>query len=393
MAKRRGNQEGHIGQRANGLWQCAITIKGEDGKPRRVFRYAKTRAEAAKKLQALQQEQAAGSPTPRAQITLRKAAEEYLEQKQQSGAWSVRTYKIASDILRVHVLPTLGDKRLTDIDVRAVTRWLGAMGNTRTAQLSHQHLRATLALAVRYEWIGRNVAALVPAPKVVPRKPPDTSRADARRILEVMRDLPNQPVSYNLGDYYYLLACLLLGCGLRIGEALGLSWNDWQPEAHTLTVTKKLTHKDGRNYGGFVLSPPKTAAGVRTIAVPRFVAEALESRRASQEAHREAAGDAWANEWGLVFTTDAGRPLAYRNVSDSVRRILARGGIEGVRFHDLRHGHASLLIDDGVPLSVISAALGHKDVGITGRIYIHKLKGVDTRTAAAMEGLVGEEQG
>jgi integrase len=367
--------EGSIYQRKDGLWCAAVTIDRKQ-----VVRYAKTRALAAQKLQELQAMAAGGLPEARKDITVEQLCQEYLEHKK--PRWSPRSYGIAEGVIRLHLIPKLGAVKLAALDGRRVAVWLRGMGQTRTAQLARGHLSAACDLALRYDWMPRNPVKLTDAPKVVVAKPKDLGRDDIRAILSAAKTPPEKSpqVCKATDTDYYPVVAVLLGCGLRIGECLALRWEDWQEAGRTLSVCHTLTRsgKDGR-HGAFELKPPKTIAGVRELVAPGFVAEALAGIQRRESAQ------------GLIFCTASGGALDANNVRRGVMKLLKRSGIEGIGLHHLRHAHASLLLDDGVPLTIVASVLGHADASITARVYSHKLKGSHARVAQTMDELLGKD--
>jgi integrase len=137
--------------------------------------------------------------------------------------------------------------------------------------------------------------------------------------------------------------------------------------------------------GGWALAEPKTARSRRTVMLPAIARDALGRRKKRQEADRAAAGAAWQDRLlGLVFTDAVGRPLRPPDVSDEWRRTRRRLGLT-VRLHDLRHTYASLLLGAGVPLKLVSDALGHSTIAITADTYAHVTPELRREAADAMD--------
>jgi integrase len=384
MAGKRGNDEGSIYQRKDGLWVAAISLgfHPTTGKPVRKSVYAKTRQEAAKKLQALQQTQAQGLPQARRDITVEALMTEYLATKKTE--WRAKTYAYAALVSRVYIVPHLGKVKLADLDARRVSAWLRTLPSTRTpplsprsVQLARANLYRAVELAVRWDWVPRNVVALTDPPRSQPRKPPEASTEQARQILKAFE-----------GHRWQAIVYLLVGCGLRIGEALGLSWDDWSPSTSRLQVRRQLSRVTGTAVGEFCLAEPKSRSGTRSIPVPKFVAQALEAQRVTQKAAQQTLtelGIAWGNSWNLIFTSGEGKPLSDNNIRRDVTRTLTESGLESLKLHDLRHLCASLLIAEGIPLTTIAQVLGHASPAITMTVYAHQLKGADEAAARALE--------
>jgi hypothetical protein len=153
MAGRRGNGEGSVYQRKDGIWVAAISL-GRDpatGKPLRRVAYGSTRKEAAEKLQQLQKEAASNTPQARKDVMVKDLAAEYLAHKKRS--WTPRTYVSAESVFRLHVEPYIGQVRLLDLTARTVSAWLRKLPESRSAQLARQYLYSACELAMRWEWL------------------------------------------------------------------------------------------------------------------------------------------------------------------------------------------------------------------------------------------------
>ena len=148
---------------------------------------------------------------------------------------------------------------------------------------------------------------------------------------------------------------------MRQGELLGLRWVDVNLDAGTLRVEHSLQR------GTRTLAAPKTHRGRRLLQLAPFVADALREHRRRQMVGQ---GDAWSLS-GHVFTTDKGTPLDTRNVTRYFQLALARAGLPHQRFHDLRHAAATVLIEQGVDLAIVSRMLGHSDLATTADVYGH----------------------
>lgn len=140
--------------------------------------------------------------------------------------------------------------------------------------------------------------------------------------------------------------------------------------------------------GGEVRLKATKTAQARSLAIDHRTAAALHARRRAQAADRAAAGDAWADRWGLVFTCRDGRPLSPPAVSMAFRRLVDRTDLPRIRLHDLRHLHASLLLAAGTPVKVVSTRLGHARVGMTLDTYAHVLPAHDAAAADTFAGAV-----
>lgn len=265
------------------------------------------------------------------------------------------------------IIPVLGHiplEDLTALDVqRALRRWQqqprgdGKSGtvSSRTVENAFRVLHMMLGQAMRWQLIARNVADLVERPKVTRAPAKWWSAEEARQFLGV--------ANTHMHGVVYALALLT---GLRKGELLGLRWADVQWKENSLSVRQVLSGKNGQ--GGF--QDPKTQAGTRTIYVDDAVIVLLHAQKAAQARQRLLAGEGY-QDHDLICATGSGRPLGPRNVSRDFYKLIERAGVPMIRFHDLRHTHASLLREQGADFRVIADRLGHTQVAFTAQIYTH----------------------
>ena len=166
-------------------------------------------------------------------------------------------------------------------------------------------------------------------------------------------------------------------CGLRRDEVTGLSWGDVDLEAQTVVV---------RASGGG--EGPKSDAGTRAVPVPEAVVAALRAWRKAQLTGRLSWGEAW-TDTGLVFTREDGTPVPGQWISVRFETLAFRAGLPPVRFHDLRHGAASLYKAAGVDTKYISAMLGHARTSFTDDVYVTLFPEVAREAAEAAAAVVG----
>nr|WP_237329425.1 site-specific integrase [Streptomyces sp. CBMAI 2042] len=160
---------------------------------------------------------------------------------------------------------------------------------------------------------------------------------------------------------------LALRTGLRKGELPGLHWEDLDLTTGTASIRRSLQRTRS---GGLTHLPTKTRASERRIALPTECLHSLKEHRGRQDKECETAGPDWSDS-GLVFTTPTGRPLDPANLTRRFRSFLNRAGLRRIRFHDLRHSTATLLLEQGVDLVVIKELLGHAYIGVTAGVYAH----------------------
>lgn len=181
------------------------------------------------------------------------------------------------------------------------------------------------------------------------------------------------------------LYVLALSTGMRQGELLGLRWREVDLDHATARVTATLQ----KTPVGLELATPKTHRSNRQIALMLSAVSALRAHRARQAEERLRAGVAW-TEWDLVFCNQVGGPLQKGNVlAKGFVPLLQRASVRRVRFYDLRHTAAALLLGRGVPVKVVSELLGHASIAITLDIYAHVLPDMQAQAAEVMEAALG----
>lgn len=237
-------------------------------------------------------------------------------------------------------------------------------------------LSRALNRAVQWGLLARNPAPLVPAPKDRKHAMAVLTPEHARRFLDAVK-----------GDRLEALYTAALALGLRRGEALGLRWDDVDLAAGTLTVRHQLQRLNGH----LVLSEPKSDESRRTVWLPEVVTNALRQHRVRQLEDRIAAGPAWLDDGaggGFIFTTGIGTPIDERNLSRAFTRLVASADLPPMRFHDLRHSAASLLLAQGVPARMVQELLGHSNITLTLGTYSHIIPQLARDTADRMNALL-----
>ena len=232
-------------------------------------------------------------------------------------------------------------------------------------------LRRALGQAERWDLVARNVARLVDAPTVHPPKVEPFSPEEARAFLAAVH-----------GHRLEALFVTAIATGCRQGELFAMTWDDLDLEAGRLHVRHTLTR--ARDTGAWELVEPKTARSRRSLDLPAVARTALAEHRVRQWEERLKAGPLW-QDHGFVFCTPLGRPLDGPNITYALHRLLAHAGLRRVRFHDLRHAAASLLLAQGLQLREIMEVLGHSQIALTANLYTHLMPAMRKEAAAQMD--------
>jgi integrase len=283
------------------------------------------------------------------------------------------TYRSYELLVRVHITPHLGRTplvKLSPLQVQTMLADLTAHGlSARSVHHVRAVLRTALNQAVRWELLQRNVASLVDGPKVPRHEVAAMSPREAQMLLEVVRE-----------DRLGALYALALLTGLRQGELLGLTWDDLDLTGGLVTVRHALQRVNGTL--GHV--EPKTSRSRREVALPPTAVTTLRAHRSRQLEERIWAGSRW-NDTGFVFTTSIGTPLDGPNVTHRLQRILRSAGLPSMRFHDLRHACATLMLTQGVSARVVMEVLGHSQIGLTMDTYAHVIPALQRDAAERIE--------
>lgn len=373
MPGRRGNHEGSIYQRsADGLW-CGVALLGYDVRGRMIRKTvtAKSRAEVTRKLAQLRRQVDAGKVSTVKTPTLSDLMSRWFETVL-SREVARSTYDNYGTIVKYHVLPVLGRRKVTDITVADVDRLLALkLGAGLSASTVHR-IRALISQCldqgVRWGDVPTNVARLSRPPKMVRPEGRTLTREQAQQLLETLKEHRHESL--------YLL---MLSTGMRRGEALGLRWEDLNLENGVVRIKRNLKREGGR----IVTADTKTLKSRRAVNVPSPVLEALQKNRDLQERERAELGEAWV-ESGFIFTTSIGTPIDPRNLYREFSQICERAGLGHWHPHELRHSAASLMLASGVKLQVVSEVLGHSSIRMTADVYGHILDPDRQHAASAM---------
>ena len=356
MAKQRGHGEGSIYQRSDGRWAASLTL---EGRKRKTF-YGKTRKEVQEKLRVALHEQKQGTLATGQQQTLKQYLEHWLEVHKQ--AIRLTTFVRYRSIVNKHLIPVLGHillQKLTPLKIQDLyTQKLNEGLVPKTVITIHGVLHKALDDAVRWNLVARNVSDAVSLPRLIRSEIQPLSREQAQKLLEVAR-----------GHRFEALLTVALVTGMRRGELLALRWQDIDLERRSLQVRRTVSLIHGH---GYIETEPKTAKGRRKIVLPQPVVEVLKQHRAHQLEPRLKAGDGW-HDHDLVFCNIYGDYLHPDRMVERFQQLLKEAGLPHLRFHDLRHSAATILLSMGVHAKVVQELLGHSNISMIMDIYSHVL--------------------
>ena len=377
MAKKRGNGEGSIYRRTDGRWVGQYLVHTAKG-PKYRYLYGKTRAVVAEKLTKAMADRDSGLIFDAGKMTVGDYLDRWLVDTVR-GTVRTSTYERHEEIVRLHIKPSLGRvglKKLTPAHVRGLySEKLDSGLAPATVRRIHSTLHKALSQAVSDGIVPRN-AADVKAPRPAPEEIRPLSEDEARAFLDAAKQS---------GERFEALYVLAITTGLRRGELLGLRWDDADLELGTLRVGRALVREGGRH----TLGGTKTRRGRRQINLTPRTVNALKAHRKKQlEEKMKLAG--LYKDHGLIFASGVGTPINPENlVKRSFKPLLAKAGLPKIRFHDLRHTCATLLLGRGVHPKLVQELLGHATIAMTLDTYSHYLPSMGDQTAGAMGNAFG----
>jgi integrase len=360
---KRGNGEGSIYRRNDGRWVGELTIEGR----RRKFVYGKTRKEVQEKLHAALQERQQGMVlTGTARQTVAQFLADWLENSQKHSV-RPRTYERYEEVVRLHIVPVLGHHRMQKLSAQHVqafyTKKLNEGLAATTVGVFHIVLHKAFDTAMKWGLVPRNVCDLVSPPRAKKFEMKPLTIEQTQQLLAAAR-----------GHLQEALFILALATGMRRGELLALKWQDINFAKGQLQVRRILTRIPSKMPGkGYIEAEPKTQKSRRSVVIASFALEALKLHRIHQREAKMKAGPAW-QDHDYVFCTSIGTHLNPTNdILNELKKLLQKAGLPDIRFHDLRHSAATLLLSEGVHPKVVQELLGHSTISITLDVYSHVL--------------------
>lgn len=345
MSRRRGNGEGTVRRRGDGRWEARY--RDATGLRKSVF--GKTQADVLAKLKAARNDRDLGLPARSERLTT--AA--YLTKWIDGARVNVRpTTAIRYEgLIRRHLIPRLGRIPLARLSAQDLGRcYAGMIGEglaPRTAGHAHRVLGRALRDAEASGLVVRNVARLTRAPRVPYQEMHALSIDEAHRLIEAAH-----------GDRLEALVVLALSTGAREGELLALRWSDVDLDAGVVRIQRTLL----RTPTGLTFAEPKTASSRRSIPIGRATVAALRAHRQRQATERLT---------DLAFANTLGGPVNAGEMLRAFYALLTRAGLPRVRFHDLRHTAATLMLGAGVHAKIVAERLGHSTPMLTLTVYSH----------------------
>lgn len=340
----------HLEKRYKTSWTIVIDL-GRDpatGKQKRIYRSVKcNKKQAEQEAIRLVAEIQQGTYAEPGRTTLEDYLRQWLETAcvPRLAANTVRSYRTC---IETHIAPRIGKLWLTDVQPRHIQGLYADMLQDgigkRTIELTHVTLSSALKQAVRWQMIGRNPAEAAEPPR--PERK-ETVVLAPEKIGALMRAAKASPIEN--------LVYVALSTGMRKAELLGLKWEDVDWSAGTIHVRRNLVRVSGKT----ILKDTKTRGSQRAIPVDPATLGRVRSMRVDSRSE-------------FVFTRQNGiDPMDPYTVTHQFARLAKKAHLHGLRFHDLRHAHATVLLSQGVNPKVVQERLGHSTITTTMDVYSH----------------------
>lgn len=379
--------QGHIRKRGRNSWTVVVDM-GRDpttGKRKQLWRSVRgTRRDAEGLLVQLLHLRDGGIDIFPGKVTVADYLQRWLEDYARPKT-APKTYEGYAQIIRCHLVPALGAIPLAKLRPQHVQAYYSRMlhrgradgkeGGLSAQTILHHHrlLKEAFHQAVRWQLIAHSPIDVVEPPRPVRKEMQVLTPDGVQRLLSACKDPDLHAVVF-----------VAVSTGLREGELLGLRWSDLDLSAGSLHVMRVLQYISGQ---GLTLREPKTSRSRRRVALSPETVSVLTEHRRRQLERRLALGSAY-DDQGLVFAGPTGKPIPPYSVSQRFATLVKTAGLAPLRFHDLRHTSATLMLSAGVHPKVVSERLGHSGVSITLDTYSHVLPGIQEQAASLLDDLL-----
>jgi len=370
--------KGSIRKRGRESWEINIDL-GRDASGRRLRKFVNVKGRksvAEKELRDLLTKMDQGLPVRADKLTVSEWADMWLKDHIEP-ARRQKTTERYRDVVKKYIVPYIGHMALQKIgptDIKALeSDWLSQGMSKQGVAYSHRILSACLKYGVRMEVIFRNPAEVVEPPRIERKEIHPPSPSAVKEILEK---------SESLKETLFPALWLIAYTGLRRGECLGLEWNNIDLNGQKISVVQSLVRSAQK---GLILQPPKTRLSRRVIDIDSDTVEVLNRHRLGQGESKLMLGTSYVDR-DLVFPNDLGEFLNPMALTRTLDRVCKRLGDSKIRLHDLRHFHASILIQEGSSPVMISRRLGHSSPSMTLDTYGHLMPGWQREAAESFAG-------
>lgn len=372
---------GHV-RKYRGRWAGVVELERDPvtGKRRQKWVYADTEKECQQRVNELIYELQTDTYVEDSNLTVEDYLHTWLEEYTKHTI-SHSTYVSYEVAIRLHINPYIGDIPLSKVKPFHIQSMYGKLlhkGLSSTSVLYvHKVLRQALNLAIEWNIVQKNATDAV--------KPPRKRKVEYK-IWE--NDTILEALTLSKGTVLYLPILLAVTTGMRQGEICGLQWQDVDLKGGYISVKYTYQRVNGEN----ILKETKTDGSRRLIAIPKTIIKELEKQRLWQKENRLFFGQDYELNT-FVNTWEDGRPVLTEYVCKAFPKFIERNGLPKIRFHDLRHTHATELLKAGINPKIVSERLGHSDIKLTLDTYSHVIPTLQKEAAEiAVRNIFKEEE-
>ena len=374
--------KGHVRQRGKGTWSIVLDMpRGPDGRRRQKWHTVHgTKKNAERELARLIHEMETGYYVEPTKMTVADLLEQWLTDYAKPNV-AGKTYERYQEIVHKNLIPALGHHQLTKLQPLHIQAFYSDMldhgrknsdgGGLSPLTVRHYHrvLRKALHDAVRWRLLARNPAEAADPPQVVRKEMKVLTLVEVTLLLQSAQD-----------SRFYIPILLAVTTGLRRGEILALRWEDVDLDAGMLTVRRSLE----QTRSGITFKEPKTPRSRRMVVLPEITIGPLRAHKEAQTLQKLMLGSAYEDN-RLVCTEADGSMINPEHLSRGFRVLLKLAELPRIRFHDLRHTHATILLSEGIPAKVVAERLGHSTIVLTLDTYSHVLLPMQEEAARKLD--------
>lgn len=374
--------KGHLEARGKNTWSIVLELgRDADGaRTRRRHTYHGPKRAAEQEMTRLLREIDTGTYIEPERLTVAQYLERWLKDSVEPNV-APRTAERYATIVRKHLVPALGHHPLTKLfplhvsDYYSEALKTGRVDDTgglsaQTVLHHHRVLREALQQAVKWQLVLRNVADAVDPPRPERKEMQSLDEKQTAALLQKAR-----------GTRMYLPILLAVTTGLRRGELLALRWSDVDLDSAKLAVCRSL---QATKTQGLIFREPKTQRSRRVVSLMPITVDALKKHKREQDTRRMQFRKSYA-DGDLVFAGITGQVWHPSSFTGAWHRFTEKNDVS-IRFHDLRHSHATQLLRQGIHPKIVSERLGHSTIGITLDTYSHVLPDMQEEAAIRMDG-------
>lgn len=374
---RRGNNEGSIYERPDrGCWEAQVTVNGQ-----RITKTFKTRTEAVKWNREMHNMAETGITADAARLTWQDALNKWLEDGKSN--WQPKTYSRYTEVVRLHIQPYIKPRmKVIDIKPDHVDAIINQAKEKELGIRTQLYILATLRKFFSF-LVVRKVIAFNPAQagQKIKYDTPEMHTWTLEQVQVFMKACE--------GDRHEHLYYLAFVTGMRQGELLGLKWSDINFLTGSIMIQRQVQWEDHPQEGKprFFFKKPKSKKSSRQIPIGTETLNRLKQQRQQVTMQKMVNADKW-QDLDLVFPNLVGNPVDPNNLIKEFRKLLLSVNLPKIRFHDIRHTCATLLLLKNVHPKVVSERLGHSDIRITLQTYTHAVPSLQNEASQIIEDLM-----